>query len=148
ISLGKDLERPKWKVSILGGFVLILFAMVAAKALDLQILDRDRAFQLARKQHQGSSTLLPRRGKILDRNNKDLAVNVEVKSVFANPYAVKEPTELSKTLSTKLDMAEKTTISRLSSKASFVWLKRLVDPEVSTELESMKLEGVGFIEEP
>ena len=148
ISLGKDLERPKWKVSILGGFVLILFAMVAAKALDLQILDRDRAFQLARKQHQGSSTLLPRRGTILDRNNKDLAVNVEVKSVFANPYAVKEPTELSKTLSTKLDMAEKTTISRLSSKASFVWLKRLVDPEVSTELESMKLEGVGFIEEP
>ncbi|MEZ4548817.1 MAG: hypothetical protein R3B51_14400, partial [Thermodesulfobacteriota bacterium] len=104
ISLGKDLERPKWKVSILGGFVLILFAMVAAKALDLQILDRDRAFQLARKQHQGSSTLLPRRGKILDRNNKDLAVNVEVKSVFANPYVVKEPTELSKTLSSKLDM--------------------------------------------
>ncbi len=51
ISLGKDLERPKWKVSILGGFVLILFAMVAVKALDLQILDRDRAFQLARKQH-------------------------------------------------------------------------------------------------
>ncbi len=148
ISLGKDLERPKWKVSILGGFVLILFAMVAAKALDLQVLDRDRAFQLARKQHQGSSTLLPRRGKILDRNMKELAVNVEIKSVFANPYAVKNPAEVSKTLSSKLDMAEKTTMSRLSSKASFVWLKRLVDPEVTTELESMKLEGVGFIEEP
>lgn len=148
ISLGRDLERPRWKVSIMGALVLLLFTMVAVKALDLQVLDRERAFNMARKQHQGSSTLLPRRGKILDRNSKELAVNVEIKSVFANPYSVKNPAELSKTLSGKLDLPEKKVLDRISSKTSFVWLQRLVDPKVTSELEAMELVGIGFIEEP
>jgi cell division protein FtsI (penicillin-binding protein 3) len=148
ISLGRNLGRPRWKVSIVGGLVLLLFLMVCLKALDLQVLDRERAFTIARKQHQGSSTLLPRRGKILDMNKKELAVNVEVKSVFVNPYAVKNREELAKTLSSKLDIPEKTLERKLSSKSSFVWLDRLVAPEITSELEAMNLDGVGFIEEP
>jgi cell division protein FtsI (penicillin-binding protein 3) len=148
ISLGRDLGRPKWKITIVGTFILFLFLLVCVKALDLQVLDKERAFTIARKQHQGSSTLLPRRGKILDRNKKELAVNVEVKSVFANPYAVKNPDELSKTLSAKLGIPEKNIEQKLTSKSSFVWLDRLVDPDTTTDLESMKLSGIGFIEEP
>lgn len=148
ISLGRDLDRPKWKVIIVGVSVLLLFSLVCVKALDLQVLDRERAFTIARKQHEGSSTLLPRRGKILDRNMKELAVNVEIKSVFANPYAVKNPSELSKTLSEKLGMPEKSVEQKLASKSSFVWLDRLVDPNITSELESLNLGGVGYIEEP
>ena len=148
ISLGRDLDRPKWKIAVVGGFMLVLFLSVCIKALDLQVLDRDRAFAIARKQHEGSSTLLPRRGKILDRNGKELAVNVEIKSIFANPYAVKNPAELSKVLSAKLGMPEKSLLQKLTSKSSFVWIDRLVDPSITTELEAMKLEGIGFIEEP
>ena len=135
ISLGRDLDRPKWKITIVGTFVLVLFTAVCIKALDLQVLDRDRAFTIARKQHQGSSTLLPRRGKILDRNMKELAVNVEIKSVFANPYAVKNPAEVSKVLAAKLGMSEKNVFQKLTSKSSFVWLDRLVDPSITDELE-------------
>jgi cell division protein FtsI (penicillin-binding protein 3) len=148
ISLGRDLDRPKWKITIVGTFVLVLFTAVCIKALDLQVLDRDRAFTIARKQHQGSSTLLPRRGKILDRNMRELAVNVEIKSVFANPYAVKNPAEVSKVLASKLGMSEKNVLQKLTSKSSFVWLDRLVDPSITDELEKMDIKGIGFIEEP
>jgi len=148
ISLGKELDRPRWKMAAVGTFVLLLFTLVALKAFDLQVLDRDRAFTIARKQHHGSSTLLPRRGKVLDRNMKELAVNVEVKSVFTNPYAVKKPEELTKILSKELDIPEKKVKKSLGSKSSFVWLKRLADPEVTSKLKDMKLEGVGFVEEP
>lgn len=148
ISLGRELDRPKWKIAIIGAFVLVLFTMVSIKAFDLQVLDRERAFKVARKQHHGSSTLLPRRGKVFDRNMKELAVNVEIKSVFVNPFSVKNPTELSKTLSGKLHVPEKNILKRISSKSSFVWLKRLVDPEITSELETLNLEGVGYIEEP
>jgi cell division protein FtsI (penicillin-binding protein 3) len=148
ISLGRELDRPKWKVMIVGTFMLLLFTSVCIKALDLQVLDRERAFTIARQQHHGSSTLLPRRGKILDRNMKELAVNVEIKSVFANPYAVKNPAELSKILSSKLGLPEKGVLQKLTSKSSFVWLARLVDPAVTAELEKMNIDGIGFIEEP
>lgn len=148
ISLGRELDRPRWKIAVVGAFVLLLFTMVSIKAFDLQVLDRERAFKVARKQHNGSSTLLPRRGKIFDRNMKELAVNVEIKSVFANPYSIDNPAELSKTLSGKLHLPEKTILKRITSKSSFVWLERLVDPDITSELESMNLEGVGYVEEP
>ena len=148
ISLGRDLDRPKWKMTVIGAFVLVLFALVSFKAFELQVLDRDRAFKIARKQHHGSSTLLPRRGKILDRNMKELAVNVEIESVFANPYNIKNTEEFSKTLSGKLEIPEKKLLKRVSSKSSFVWLKRLVEPAVTSELKSMDIEGLGFVEEP
>ena len=148
ISLGRDLNRPRWRVSIVGVLLLALFAAISFKALELQVLDRERAFKIAKKQHHGSSKLLPRRGKILDRNLKELAVNVDVKSVYVNPSEVEDPVDISKTVSKHIDVSQKTVLSRASSKRSFVWLKRLVDPDVAETLEDMELEGVGFIEEP
>ena len=148
ISLGRDLSRPRWRVCFVGLLLLLLFGAISFKALELQVLDRERAFKLAKKQHHGSSKLLPRRGKILDRNLKELAVNVDVKSVYVNPKVVKDPVEVSKTVSKHLDVSQKTVLSRASSKRSFVWLKRLVDPEVAENLEDIDIEGVGFIEEP
>lgn len=148
ISLGRDLDRPRWRVCFIGVLVLVMFALVSLKALELQVLDRERAFKAAKKQHHGSSKLLPRRGKILDRNMKELAVNVNIKSVYVNPRDVKNPVDISKTVSKYLDISQKTVLSRASSKKSFVWLKRLVDPDVTEQLESLNLEGVGYIEEP
>lgn len=132
----------------MGVLLLVLFASISFKALELQVLDRERAFKIAKKQHHGSSKLLPRRGKILDRNLKELAINVDVKSVYINPREVKNPVDISKTVSKYLDISQKTVLSRASSKRSFVWLKRLVDPEVTEALEDLDLGGVGFIEEP
>lgn len=148
ISLGKDLSRPRWRVILVGLLLLVLFGAISYKALELQVLDRERAFKLAKKQHHGSSKLLPRRGKILDRDLKELAVNVDVESVYVNPKLVEDPVEVSKTVSDYLDVSQKTVLSRASSNRSFVWLKRLVDPEVTEQMEELDLEGIGFIEEP
>lgn len=148
ISLGKDLSRPRWRVFLVGLLLLVLFGAISYKALELQVLDRERAFKLAKKQHHGSSKLLPRRGKILDRDLKELAVNVDVQSVYVNPKLVEDPVEVSKAVSDYLDVSQKTVLSRASSNRSFVWLKRLVDPEVTEQMEELDLEGIGFIEEP
>ena len=48
ISLARDLSKPMWKVSIIGGMLLILFAAVSVRALKLQVLSTDKAFELAR----------------------------------------------------------------------------------------------------
>ncbi|MBI4228667.1 MAG: hypothetical protein HY693_02980, partial [Deltaproteobacteria bacterium] len=84
ISLGKDLTKPTSKISIIGTIILILFAVVSVKAFDLQILNRERAVDLAKRQHQKSYTLLPKRGRIYDINKKELAINIDTQSIYVN----------------------------------------------------------------
>ncbi len=148
ISLARDLDKPRWRVFIVATLLIALFAMVSVKALELQILDRERAFKIARKQHHGTSTLLPRRGKIFDRNGKELAVNIDVKSIYANPKKVTKPSETAKILSEKLDLSQKKILNRVSSDKSFVWIKRLADSESVEELQNLDITGLGYIPEP
>ncbi len=148
ISLARDLDKPRWRVFIVATLLIALFAMVSVKALELQILDRERAFKIARKQHHGTSTLLPRRGKIFDRNGKELAVNIDVKSIYANPKKVTKPSETAKILSEKLDLSQNKILNRVSSDKSFVWIKRLADSESVEELQNLDITGLGYIPEP
>lgn len=148
MSLARDLDKPRWRVFIIASLIIALFAMVSVKALELQVLDRERAFKIARKQHHGTSTLLPRRGTIYDRNGKELAINVDVKSVYANPKNIKNPKETAKLISDKLSLPEKKIETRVSSNKSFVWIKRLADSKAAEELQSADIEGLGFIPEP
>ena len=148
MTLARDLDKPRWRVFIIAALVISLFAMVGVKALELQVLDRERAFKIARKQHHGTSTLLPRRGIIYDKAGRELAVNVDVKSIYANPKNVKEPEQTAKLLSDKLDVSEKKIKNRVASNKSFVWIKRLADPKAAEELEDSKIDGLGFIPEP
>jgi len=148
ISLARDLDKPRWRVFIVATLLIALFAMVSVKALELQILDRERAFKIARKQHHGTSTLLPRRGKIFDRNGKELAVNIDVKSVYANPKKVTNPSETAKILSEKLNLSQKKILDRVSSDKSFVWIKRLADSESVEELQNLDITGLGYVPEP
>ncbi len=148
ISLARDLDKPRWRVFIIATLIIALFAMVSVKALELQVLDRERAFKMARKQHQGTSTLLPRRGKIFDRNGKELAVNIDVKSIYANPKNVINPKETAKILSEKLNLPEERIYNRVASDKSFVWIKRLADSKPAEELQNSDMKGLGFIPEP
>jgi len=148
ISLARDLDKPRWRVFIVATLLIALFAMVSVKALELQILDRERAFKIAKKQHHGTSTLLPRRGKIFDRNGKELAVNIDVKSIYANPKKVTKPSETAKILSEKLNLSQKKILNRVSSDKSFVWIKRLADSESVEELQNLDITGLGYIPEP
>jgi len=148
MSLARDLDKPRWRVFIIATLIIALFAMVSIKALELQVLDRERAFKIARKQHHGTSTLLPRRGEIFDRNGKKLAVNVDVKSIYANPKNVVDPKVTAKILSEKLDLPEEKIHKRVASNKSFVWIKRLADSKPAEELQNSDIKGLGFIPEP
>lgn len=148
LSLARDLDKPRWRVFIIATLIIALFAMVSIKALELQVLDRERAFEIARKQHHGTSTLLPRRGKIFDRNGKELAVNVDVKSIYANPKNIQNPKEAANVLSDTLGVSEEKIYNRVASNKSFVWIKRLADSKSAEELQNSDLKGLGFIPEP
>ena len=147
ISLGKDLTKPAWKISIVGTLILIFFATVSVKALYLQILSRDRAVNLAKKQ-QGGDRLLPKRGRIYDINKKELAINIDTQSIYVNAKDIKDPGGFSKKLSEYLNLPQKAILDKVNTKKPFVWIKRSVGPDIIAKIKSHNFTGLGFIEEP
>lgn len=148
ISLSRDLTKPLWRVWIIGGAILVLFGAVSFRALKLQVLNRDRAIEVARKQHTGLLTLLPRRGKILDANRKELAVNIDAESIYVHPGNVKDIKRFSVELSKYLRYSQKEILGMLLSKKPFIWVTRLAEPGLVARLKNANIEGIGFIEEP
>lgn len=148
ISLANDLNKPTLKICLIGIFILFLFFLISIKAFDLQVLNREKAVNLAKKQHQRNYTLLSHRGKIYDTNKIELAINIDTQSIYVNAKSIKEPNVLSDKLSKHINLSQKKILEILNTKKPFVWLQRLVESDVATNLKSENLEGLGFIEEP
>jgi len=61
------------------------------RLVDLQVVRREEFAKKARKQHERTVELPPRRGQITDAAGRSLAVTAQVDSVFAIPSEVEDP---------------------------------------------------------
>lgn len=75
--------------------VLILFgclwAVVAARLVDVQALRHDEFTNQARLQHQRQIQLSARRGPIMDRHGRELALDVRSVSFYCRPQLIEDP---------------------------------------------------------
>src|SRR5207253_10437422 len=70
---------------VAGGIFTVLFALVAARALDLAVLRGPALARLAAMQHHQRIELLTHRGPIVDRSGEPLALSVDVPSIYVRP---------------------------------------------------------------
>jgi cell division protein FtsI (penicillin-binding protein 3) len=127
---------------LLSGLVIVL-----GRVYQLQVLQRDRLGALARAGYRGVVKLPPKRGTIYDRDGHELAISVQVGSVFAHPHQIKDKHKTAQLLSRPLGESERTLFSQLESERPFVWLKRRIDPESAKGVEAMAIEGLGVTSE-
>ena len=85
LQYNRDSTKPKWRIYFSTLIVFLLFISVSYKALSLQVLDRDKSFKIAKRQHSSSLTLLPKRGNIMDTKGTYLATSVDTTSIYINP---------------------------------------------------------------
>src|SRR3990170_2044521 len=71
-------------ILVLLSFIFI-FTLIFVKAFQLQVLDRDKLKAIADKEYLKTMNIMPRRGTIYDRGMRELAVSLEVDSVYAQP---------------------------------------------------------------
>ena len=64
---------------------VFLFALVAAKAFYIQVVNKDRLIAYARSQFLREVKEYPNRGNILDRHGTPLAINVQIFNIFTFP---------------------------------------------------------------
>jgi len=128
-------------------FFTFLFSIIILRAFQLQIIERDKLTQLIEKQYLKYVKLPPKRGTIYDRKKRELAVSIEVDSLYARPGKIKNKKEIAKKLSPILKVSYRSLKRKLESDRPFVWLKRRISPSQSTKIKNLNFEGIGFIEE-
>jgi cell division protein FtsI (penicillin-binding protein 3) len=126
-----------------GAGLLAIFARCA----HLQVIRAPELMDQARSQQERTITLDPLRGPILDRNGKELAVSVDVDSVFAEPGAVDDAAGSARRLAPIVGLPASELRERLASDRHFVWVKRKITPELRRRIEALKIAGVGFVRE-
>ena len=146
-SKSKSKSYLELRVYIVMGFFLLFFAAIFARAVHLQIIMGPELKKMATKQHRKTLNLQSKRGDIFDRNLKELAVSVEVDSVFAQPNKIESPRTVAKVLSPILGVSFAELQNKLRGEAGFVWLKRQVDLKDGQRQIVKELDGIGIMKE-
>lgn len=137
------------RILILFSCFLILWGVLIARAMLLQVIPDHRLENLKRRQFETSLQIRTRRGAILDRHGNELAASVPAYSLFADPKLIKDPYGLAKQLSKTLDIPQAATRKRLRDKQRrFIWLKRQLTEAQRDQIKKWDEPGLGFVEEP
>jgi cell division protein FtsI (penicillin-binding protein 3) len=143
-------KEKKWirvRIYVVAFFFLGAMAVIVARAFQFQVLERQKLASIAAAGVRGIIRLPPKRGTIYDREGHELAVSIEVTSIYAHPKQVVDKASTSKELARLLDLKQGTVLSLLKSDRPFVWITRKMPSERARLVQDLKLEGVGFTTE-
>jgi cell division protein FtsI (penicillin-binding protein 3) len=138
----------RFRIRLIGVLFTLGFVLVTMRAFDLQVMQEQQWDERAERQHQKVIPLTPQRGTIFDSNGEELAVSVDVDSIYAEPRKLEDRTDAARKLAKALDLPQRVVSAKLKGNSNFVWLKRQVTPAQSEQVKAMELNGVGTIKEP
>jgi len=141
----KNNIRPR--VYIVLVFFIAAFSLIFARAFQLQVIESDSLKKMASRQHVRSVNLKSKRGGIYDRNLKELAISIDVDSIYAQPRRITARRSLSRTLAPITGMSARRIEHKLGSAKAFVWLKRQIDLDEGAREKIAAMKGVGIIKE-
>ncbi|MBA7634371.1 Stage V sporulation protein D [subsurface metagenome] len=139
----------QFKIRLAFSFLTLLFLLLGliGRLWYLQILKTEEFQVRATRQHEKTIKLEAKRGKIYDRQGRELALSMEVDSIFAAPKEIKKKKDTAKKISSILQLEFRKINKKLHKRKSFVWLKRKVDPQEADSLRKLNLAGIYFLKE-
>ncbi len=120
------------------------FALVALRLVYLQVYDRAELASRAERQQERLVKLEPKRGTIYDRMGRELAVSLDVDSVYGVPSKIDDPREVARQLSRILHENPRMLERKLAGDKHFVWLSRKVEPAEARKVKDLDSGEVGL----
>lgn len=132
---------------VFAGF-LILWGGLILRAAYLQLIPDRRVTQLQERQFQTVVTLQSRRGAVVDRKGRELALSMTAYSLYADPKLIEGKKQVSKKLAKILGVGPEFVYSKIkNADRRFVWLMRLLSKEKMEKIKEMDIRGLSFVEE-
>ena len=141
-------KTPAKRLYILAAVLFLWVAAVLGRLVDLQVIRYQFFLNLASRQHGRTIDVDPRRGTIYDRNGAELAMSIDVDSVFAVPSEIPDQETTAQILAKVLDLDAQELLAHLRSQKNFAWVKRKLDAETSERVRNLNLRGIYFRKEP
>jgi len=143
----KEKKWIRFRIYAVTTFFLLGFGAILARAYQLQVIERDYLRGTAENGIIGTTKLPPERGTIYDREGNELALSVQVGSVFAHPKQIKEKKKTARQLSRILGEKKTRILKLLRRDRSFVWIKRRISPILTQQMSDLKMDGIGVTTE-
>ncbi|HUN66032.1 MAG TPA: penicillin-binding protein [Bacteroidota bacterium] len=140
-------ERIRLRVLQIG--LLVLFAVVGLRLLQIQVIQSSKYREIAQKQYREPLVLPAARGMLLDRNNVPIASNSMFISFAADPkLAADDARTIAAEFSRVFGKPRDFYLGKLQSESRFVWLERQVSLETARRIDVRKLPGIVVRNEP
>lgn len=131
--------RIRWMVLA----VVLGFAAVGGRLVQLGMVEADTTIE-----GQTRDAITATRPPIMDRNGLEMAVDIRVPSLYAEPRRIIDVEEAVTKLRTVLpDLDESWLRNRLSGNKGFVWLRRELTPAIEEQVMRLGIPGIDFITE-
>ena len=124
-----------------------LFLVVFGRAYHLQVLQSEWLAAKAARQSERIVHLNPKRGILYDRKKEEMAISVEVDSVFAQPGKVQDLRGTAQKIGPILAKKPAVLLGKLKKGEPFVWLERGITPEQRAAIEKYDFKGIDFLKE-
>ncbi len=147
-----DARVARWiafRMALVGLLLAAAFAVVGARAVQLQVVQSAKLGAMARDQYLREVEWRPRRGAITDRNGLLLAQDVEADSAFLDPEELPQRgrRQALSRLARALSVDEKVLGRRVARGGRFAWVKRRLSPAESAAVRSLAIPAVHFVKE-
>ncbi len=140
----KTARRFVGRVTLVMTFFALLASSLVARAVYLQVLDKDFLNRQADMRHLRTESISAHRGTILDRNGEPLAISTPVDSIWVNPQEFASAVDKIPQLAKALELKPETLMRRItrSMDKEFLYLKRHLNPSAAERVMAMKLPGI------
>ena len=131
------------RLRILIAVLLVVFSTIGARLIQLALIVPD-----ARIEGRERSAITAMRPEITDRNGLQMALDLRVPSLFAEPRRIVDVEEVVRQLSTVLPNLNAAELRRkLTTDKGFVWIKRELPQDVRDRIMQLGLPGLDFLTE-
>ncbi|MCX7913071.1 MAG: penicillin-binding protein 2 [Thermodesulfovibrionales bacterium] len=137
------------RLIIIACLISSVFLAVVIRLVDIMLLNHSLYVQMAKMQQIKIEEIPIKRGLIFDRKGRELAINVDMESIYCNPSEIGESQihKVATELSTIMGKDRETVLSKLKANSKFSWIERKVSPEIAEKIKNSKIKGVGLITE-
>ena len=137
-------KPPIWRQYLVMGLMLAGFGTIALRVVHIQTVEQSYLRAQGDARYLREITVLPERGKILDRNGQVLAVSTPVESLWAEPSVFCSAQDQWKPMIELLRIKSrdlKVSCERRGT-AGFMYIKRRLPPAIAEQVKAMQIPGV------